>query len=165
LTDDTVDYVIAQLWARASVYGIGSIRTDIATLCSAEWRKAFDAYLVRIGHPLASQAGTSEHRIEAYVKETLERLGPWKWKGIDPRTEAKTGPRFMHRGSARRRGNPPDVSGGTVIYPRILAIYAQRRNGSKTVYVHKFTSKNPVVGLPDGSILIPATTRKLWGEA
>jgi hypothetical protein len=165
VTNDTVDYVVAQLWARASVYGLDSIRTDIATLCSAEWRKAFDAHLVAIGHPLASQAGTSEHRIFEYVREQLQRLGKWKRKGLDPRTKAKTGPRFKYRGSARNRGNPPDTSAGTVIYPRILAIHAQRREGSKTVYVHKFTSKNPVVGLPDGSILIPTTGRKLWGEA
>jgi hypothetical protein len=50
---------------------------------------------------------------------------------------------------------------GTVIYPRLLAIMAEKRDGKR--YKHELESSVPVLGLPDGSLLIPARGRRLWG--
>jgi len=57
------------------------------------------------------------------------------------------------------RINPPAV----VVYPRIVAIEGRKRDGH--LYRHRFKAQAPILGLPDGSLLIPA--RKgvpLWGR-
>lgn len=75
----------------------------------------------------------------------------------------KTGRTTQRKGrrpkrSRRPKGNPKPVK----VYARILSIEAEKADG--TLYRHDFTTKNPVIGLPDGSILIPARrNRPLWG--
>lgn len=61
------------------------------------------------------------------------------------------------------------------IYPRLCAIVARKaaghegcdlqceRNGH--LFKHKFTTKNPIIGLNDGSLMIPCGSRRLWGTA
>lgn len=60
----------------------------------------------------------------------------------------------------KRRANPP---AGVVIYHRIGGIYAQKGPGHACDpkckraghwYEHKFTTKIPVIGLPNGRLLI-----------
>jgi hypothetical protein len=68
--------------------------------------------------------------------------------------------------------NPPRA-GRVEIYPRIMAIEARKRPGhdnctaqcerNRHLFRHKFTTASPIVGLPDGSILIPSNGRRLWG--
>ncbi len=60
-----------------------------------------------------------------------------------------------------KRASKKKPARGVVIYPRLLAIMAQKADGKK--YKHEFSSRVPVLGLPDGSILIPAAGRRLWG--
>lgn len=54
----------------------------------------------------------------------------------------------------------------TVIYDNIQAIIAQKGKSSlwpKKKFIHKFKKGTPVLGLSDGSILLPArSNRKLW---
>jgi hypothetical protein len=75
--------------------------------------------------------------------------GPDPWRGV------------------RARGNP--YRGLPVIYPRLMSIRAREtRKGGKNkppaLYEHKFSARVPVLGLPDGSIIIPAPRgRRLWG--
>lgn len=51
--------------------------------------------------------------------------------------------------------------GAVTIYPKLVAIYAEKPGGKR--YRHPFDSSVPVLGLPDGSLLIPAGKRPLWG--
>jgi hypothetical protein len=63
---------------------------------------------------------------------------------------------------AKCRKNPKrNARRGVVVYPRLLAIMAEKADGRR--YKHEFSSRVPVLGLPDGSILIPAGSRPLWG--
>lgn len=60
------------------------------------------------------------------------------------------------------RRNPPARSGRTVtVYPSLISIRARKGDGQE--YVHKFATGTPVMGLPDGSVLLPARAgRPLW---
>jgi hypothetical protein len=49
-----------------------------------------------------------------------------------------------------------------VIYPRVLAIAGRKSDGKE--YEHRVSSRTPILGLPDGSLLIPAGRRPLWGR-
>lgn len=60
--------VLTHLQARVWYEGGRFLNGDVARLSAAE-RAAVDAYLVEIGHPLASEPGTQESRIVRYAKE------------------------------------------------------------------------------------------------
>lgn len=65
-----------------------------------------------------------------------------------------------------RKNNGKSVANpkrGVMIYPRVVAIYAEKPNGKR--YRHEMESIVPILGLPDGSLLIPAKGRRLWGTA
>lgn len=79
---------------------------------------------------------------------------------------ARVGVSVTMKHNPPRRGGPVRLH-GKVIGPELVAIHYLRRKGSKTVYVHPFDEggpKVPVVGLEDGSLLIPSKGTRLWGE-
>jgi len=73
--------------------------------------------------------------------------------------------RSLDAAAALRRRENPNLKGGRQIYPKVVEIHAQKRIGSGTIYRHPFSSTNPIIGLPDGSLYIPARGARLWGHA
>jgi hypothetical protein len=67
----------------------------------------------------------------------------------------------MKRKAASNPKRTSSKSRGVVIYPRVIAIMAEKASGQR--YKHPFTSRVPILGLPDGSLLIPAGKKPLWG--
>lgn len=68
-----------------------------------------------------------------------------------------------------RRANPGiRIDRGIRIGRRVVAVH-YLRPGSRDLWVHRFDGPHdpvvPVVGLKDGSILLPRVTAPLWGEA
>ena len=91
--------------------------------------------------------------------------------------DPKTG-RFVScspQAQARLATAAPNPPPRTELYPRVVAVEGRKRADHEScnarcarnghLFRHDFTSKNPIVGLPDGSILIPSNGRRLWGWA
>jgi hypothetical protein len=75
--------------------------------------------------------------------------------------------RTVATAALRRKTNPSVRSKGPEIYERVLAIQAQKRGDPRTVWTHRFPRRLPasaVIGLPDGSVLIKANGKPLWGD-
>lgn len=54
---------------------------------------------------------------------------------------------------------------GVVVYQDLVSIAARKQKGARTVYEHPYSHRGVnVVGLPDGSILIPQPGQPLWGR-
>ncbi len=51
---------------------------------------------------------------------------------------------------------------GTLIYSEVRVIEAVKEDG--VTYQHRFKPGIPIIGLADGSLLIPADSWQLWGE-